>query len=208
MLIDFTWLSYSVKFKGILCPYCVLFQRKLSHIDPANNQLGHLVTKPLSDTFLKRATVTSKAREQTQYHQYSRTQANEFVTRHINPNLDVDFLLNVADQHQQDEYKKILFSIVKCILFLAANNLTLRGNSDDGLPCDTNMHQGNFKNLIAFHVEAGDIILSKYLQTCSRNASYLSPRIQNELIVLSARVVRTKLIRELVDKRALLCYHD
>ena len=115
--------------------------------------------------------------------------------------MDVDFLLNVADQHQQDEYKKILFSIVKCILFLAANNLALRGHSDDGLQCDTNMHEENFKNLIAFRAEVGNTILTNHLQTCARNASYLSPRIQNELIVLSARVVRTKLIRELVDKQ-------
>ena len=84
--------------------------------------------------------------------------------------MDVDFFLNVADQHQQDEYK-ILFNIVKCILFLAANNLALRGYSDDGLPCDKNMHQGNFKNLIAFRVEAGDTILTNHLQTCARNAS-------------------------------------
>ena len=130
------------------------------------------MTKSLSDTFLKRATVTLKAHEQTQYHQYSRTQVNEFVTRNINLNLDVNFLLNVADQHQRDEYRKILFSIVKRILFLAANNLALCGYSDDGLPCDTNMHRENFKNLIAFHVEAGDIILSNYLQTCATNASY------------------------------------
>ena len=130
------------------------------------------MTKSLSDTFLKRATVTLKAHEQTQYHQYSRTQVNEFVTRHINLNLDVEFLLNVAVQHQQDKYKKILFSIVKCILFLAANNLALRGYSEDGLPCDTSMHQGNFKNRIAFRAEAGDIVLSNYLQTCARNASY------------------------------------
>ena len=99
--------------------------------------------------------------------------------------MDADFLLNVADHHQQDEYKNILCSIVKCILFLAVNNLALRGYSDDGLPYDTNMHQGNFKNLIAFRAEAGDIILSNYLQTCARNASYLSLRIQNELIVIT-----------------------
>ena len=162
---------YSGKLKDVLCRYCVLFQRKSSHADPATKQLGHLVTKSLSDTFLKRATVTFKAHEQTQHHQYSRTQVNEFVTRHINLNFDVDSLLNVADQHQQNEYKKILFSIVKYIVFLAANNLTLHGYSDDGLPCDTNMHQGNFKNQIAFRAEAGDIILTNHLQTCARNAS-------------------------------------
>ena len=167
-LIDFPWLLYLAKLKGVLCRYCVLFQYKSFHANPPNNEFGHLVTKPLSDTVLKSTTVTSKAHGQTQCHQYFRTQANKFVTRHINPNLVVDFLPNVADQH---EYKKILFSIVKCILFLAGNNLALLGHSYDGLPCDMNMHQGNLKNQIAFRAEAGDTILTNHLHTYTMNAS-------------------------------------
>jgi hypothetical protein len=159
------------------------------------------VTKPLSGAFLKEANTYLRNHEQTQYHNYSKTQANEFISRHINPNLDVDHLLNVADQNQQHENRKILVSIVKCLLFLADQNLALRGHDDDGLPCDMNLHQGNFKNLITFRAEAGDTVLAKHLQACAKNASYLSPRIQNELIIISAHIVRTKLIRELIDKR-------
>ena len=54
-------------------------------------------------------------------------------------------------------------SIVKCFLFLAAENLVFRGYDDDGFPCDVNLHQGNFKNLIIFRVEAGDAALAKHL---------------------------------------------
>jgi hypothetical protein len=200
-LVDFPWLSYSAKLKGVLCRYCVLFRRKSSYADPAKNQLGQLVNKPLSGAFLKEATTYLKNHEQTQYHKYSTTQANEFVVRCINPNLDVDNILNVADQNQQHENRKILVSIVKCLLFLTGQNLALRGHDDDGLPCEVNLHQGNFKTLIAFRAEAGDAVLAKHLQTCAKNASYLSPRIQNELIILSAHIVRAKLIRELIDKR-------
>lgn len=139
--------------------------------------------------------------EQTQYHKYSTTQAKEFVIRHTNPNLDVDHLLNVADQHQQHENRKILVSILKCLLFLAGQNLAFRGHDGDGLPCDVNLHQENFKNLINFRAEAGDTVLAKHLETCAKNASYLSPQIQNELILLSARIVREKIIHELIDKR-------
>ena len=200
-LADFPWLSYSSKLKGVLCRYCVLFGRKSSYADSAKNQLGQLVNKPLSGSFLKEATITLKNHEQTQYHKYSTTQANEFVIRHTTTNLNVDYLLNVADQHQQHENRKILLSIVKCLLFLAGQNLAFRGHDDDGLPCDVNLHQGNFKNLITFRAEAGDTVLAKHLQTCAKNASYLSPRIQNELILLSAHIVRAKLIHELIDKR-------
>ena len=90
---------------------------------------------------------------------------------------------------------------MKCILFLAGQNLALHDHSDDELLCNTNLHQENFKNLIAFRAETGNIILAKHLETCAWNASYLSPRIQNEPIVLSANVVRNKLLRELIHKQ-------
>jgi len=200
-LVDFPWLSYSAKLSGVLCRYCVLFRRTSSYADPAQNQLGQLVNKPLSGCFLKEATTYLKNHEKTQYHKYSTTQANEFIIRRLDPNSDIDNMLNIADQNQQNENRKILVSIVKCLLFLAGQNMALRGHDDDGLPCDVNLHQGNFKNLIAFRAEAGDTVLVKHLQTCAKNASYLSPRIQNELIILSAQIVRAKLIRELIEKR-------
>ena len=150
---------------------------------------------------MKKFTATLKAHEKTQHHQYSAIQANEFITRHTNLNRNVDFLLNIVDQHQKDEYKTILFSIAKCILFLASQNRTLREYSDDRLPCDANLHRRNLKNLIAFRAQAGDIIFAKHLQRCARNASYLSLRIQNELIVLSANIDHNERLRELIHKQ-------
>ena len=200
-LSDFQWLSYSAKLTGVLCRYCVLFRRISSHADRGQNVLGQLVTKPLSGNSLKDAIITLRLHEQKHYHKYSTSQAEEFLVRHVSPRYDVDRLLNTADQDQQMENRRILISIVKCILFLASQNIALRGHDDDGIPDNVNMHLGNFKNLIAFRAEAGDSILAKHLKTCPKNASYLSPRVQNELILLSASIVRGKLIRDLIENR-------
>ena len=132
---------------------------------------------------------------------YSASQAEEFTVRHVSPRHDVNSLLHTADQDQQQENRRVLMSIVTCLLFLASQNIALRGHDDDRMPDKDNLHQGNFKNLIAFRAEAGDSILVKHLQTCPKNASYLSPRVQNELILLLASIVRGKLIRELIDDK-------
>ena len=43
-------------------------------------------------------------------------------------------------------------------------------------------HQGNFKSLLDFCIDPGDICLQAYLETCDRNASYISKTTQNELL--------------------------
>lgn len=110
-----------------------------------------------------------------QYHLDSIAQAEEFLVRHIDPSKDIDRLLLVADETQQAENRKILVNVVRCLLFLAKQNIALRGDDDDGIPELDNRSQGNFRNLILFRIEAGDSVLDKHLTHCSKNATYLSP---------------------------------
>jgi hypothetical protein len=81
----------------------------------------------------------------------------------------------VADETQQAENRKILINLVRCILFLAKQNISFRGDDDDGIPEEDNRSQGNFRNLILFRIEAGDSVLDRHLKNCSKNATYLSP---------------------------------
>lgn len=110
-----------------------------------------------------------------QYHLDSTAQADEFISRYNNPSKDIDHLLLVADEMQQAENRKILINIVRCLIFLAKQNISFRGDDDDGIPEEDNRSQGNFRNLILFRIEAGDSVLDKHLRNCSKNATYLSP---------------------------------
>jgi hypothetical protein len=196
-LINYTWLSYSLMLEGVFCRYCVTFGRVWSSSDHARTILGQLVNKPLRS--LKDATTYLKLHERTKYHLDSATQASEFLARYNNPSKDVDQLLCMTDEQQQRENRKILMGIVHCLLFLAKQNLAIRGHDDDGLPDEDNRSQGNFRSLIQFRIEAGDTALEKHLNRCAKNAMYLSPTIQNELILIAACLVRNDILRELIE---------
>jgi len=73
------------------------------------------------------------------------------------------------------------------IIFCATHDLAIRGK----LSCS-----GNFHDLLKFHVESGDSVLSEHLSTCHNKAKYSSHRIQNELILLCANVLCDQIVRE------------
>jgi hypothetical protein len=157
------------------------------------------VTKPLAGCTLKDATLTLKQHEQTQYHKLSTIQSTEFFARYNDPTKDVDHLMRTADEEQQCENRRILISIVKCVLFLGKNNLPFRGDDDNGLPNSENRSQGTFKSIIQFRSDAGDFVLANHIKNCAKNATYLSATIQNELIISSGTFIRAKLLRELIE---------
>ena len=70
---------------------------------------------------------------------------------------------------------------LKTIVFCGKQNISLRGHWEqaDAAP-DTN--PGNFRALLNFRVDAGDSVLEVHFKSMSRNAQYISPQIQNDLI--------------------------
>ncbi|KAL4091727.1 hypothetical protein QTP88_026374 [Uroleucon formosanum] len=74
--------------------------------------------------------------------------------------------------HQNNHYHKL--------------EISLRGHRDSEV-IDLNEHsstenQGNFRELIKFRIDSGDNVLKNHLETTNKNATYLSPLIQNEII--------------------------
>lgn len=44
------------------------------------------------------------------------------------------------------------------------------------------LNHGNFKALLDFRIDSGDIALENHLKTCAKNATYISKITQNELL--------------------------
>jgi hypothetical protein len=193
------WLSYSPLLKGVVCRICVLFKRRSSTHD-ANN-LGQLVVKPLEN--LKDATKILHEHEKTEYHKLSAVQAAEFLQRYVRPETDVNQLLLKKDADQQNKNRLVLKSITRCILLLSKQNISFRGRDDDGIPDSTSDHDsyGNFKELVMFAAQSGDSVLASHLQNCPRNAQYLSPDIQNEIIALCAKTVRNRILKDVIEQK-------
>ena len=82
-------------------------------------------------------------------------------------------------------------SIIRCVIFCGKQNVALRGHTDE---------TGNFRSLLKFRAET-DPILEKHLAEAPRNATYISPQIQNELIELCSQQVVKPIFDEVKDAK-------
>ena len=92
--------------------------------------------------------------------------------------------------------RTFLTSILKCVELCGRNGLALRGHMDDATNTDKT-HQGNFKNLLDFRIDAGDIALKEHLETSRKNASYISKTTQNQLLDCVKEYVEAVIISEI-----------
>ena len=95
-----------------------------------------------------------------------------------------------------EKNRKFLTSIIKCVEWCGRNGLALKGHQDDATIKDKT-HQGIFKNLLDFCIDAGDIALKEYLETASKNASYISKTTQNQLLDCVKEYVEEVIISEI-----------
>lgn len=85
--------------------------------------------------------------------------------------------------------------IVETILFCGRQGLSLRSHKDSG-SLDLNAIPdvaGNFRALLHIRVDCGHIALKNHLVTFPGKASYIRPTIQNEIVQISADIIRERL---------------
>jgi len=107
-----------------------------------------------------------------------------------------------------------LVPIVKTVLFCARANLSFRGHRDDGaleIDTDNDVHNpfsvtspfqndGIFRGLLRFRIDAGDGILPEHFKHASKNATYVSKAIQNELIKTGGDIIRDKILSRIKSR--------
>lgn len=89
------------------------------------------------------------------------------------------------------------------LIFCGRNNLPLRGHRDSGRLSEASHHDndGLLRNLLRFRRESGDEAVTDWLDTTPGNVSYLSPKIQNELISCIATVILDQLVSKVKDAK-------
>ena len=85
-------------------------------------------------------------------------------------------------------------------MFCGRQNMPLRGHRDD------NKHLGgdsvgNFQELLDFRIDSGDEVLKEHFETASRNATYCSKTIQNEIIDCCGDVVTEQIVEEIKESK-------
>lgn len=93
-------------------------------------------------------------------------------------------------------WKHILTSIVDVVITLASNNIPFRGHRDHTLGTALEPKSGNFLNIIKL-VGRYDPTLGNHISRQENKIKYLSPLIQNELIMTCANSVLSGIINEI-----------
>ena len=187
---------YSPQLKGLLCLPCVLFAP--DKVGYSNSQItGRLVNEPLL-TFRKLTgkdgyLTTHLARS---YHEDAVMQMKALkLASSLKKAKKITEKLNVKLAKQIIRNREILSAIIHEIETCGKLNIPLRGHRDSGSinVCVDREHtiymQGNLRCLLR-KAAIRDNILSEHLLNGPKNASYLSPETQNNLITCIGILLR------------------
>ena len=111
----------------------------------------------------------------------------------------IDVMTSQALQSRMTENKQILFQIVRTIIFLGKQGLGLRGDLED---VASEKNPGNFLTLLKVFAE-NDPVLHRHLhQPRAKNATYMSPKTQNDIIdIIGFDIIRDSIVTEIQQAR-------
>jgi len=204
----YTCFEYSIVKRGMFCKPCVLFAPDSVHGVPLNT----LVKTPLN----KYSHLTGKDGRLTShltksFHEDSVTRANG-----LRSGIHVHEQMDKAAAEERKKNRAALSRILHAIEYHGRLGLSLRGHRDSGklqttmaeagsdqsdvdydeAGSDISYTQGNFRACLQLMVSCNDEILKQHINGCASNASYISPKSQNELIDAIASVMQQEVMKE------------
>ena len=212
---QYSCFSYSLAKNGVFCKPCALFAP-----DRAGGvKLDRLVKSPLQ----KYSHLTGDGGYLTShiksgFHEDCSSKATAFTEMMRSGFGDVAPQVNTAAAAEREKNRRALCRIIQAIEFHGRLGLPLRGHRDSGeltLPeagSDSTVSsgdsitngisyaQGNLRATLQLMVTCNDEELRQHLSTAGKNATYISPMSQNQLIDAMASVIKREIISQV--KRA------
>lgn len=189
----YPWLVYSKEVDGGFCKYCSLFVKDRS-------SLGTLVNRP----FRKWVKVNKivEGHKDTLYHKAAIECAVCFRQSINHPEVSITARINTEIFNRIKENRHILKCCANCTIYCGKQCIALHGDRENLEKLDQN--PGNFLSMLKV-VAIYDPILKKHLQKPrQRNATYLSPHTQNELIdIIGKNIIQSDIIKEI---QKAVCY--
>ena len=176
----YPWLRYSPKLDGVFCGPCALLSTDYKRADKSclvNKSFSNWVK--ISDTLSRHSKLS--------YHLDNAAKAESLKSTMENPSSRVDVMTNTLIQHQIKDNKYVLRQIVQAIIFLE-NKVYLFGGDKEDIS-DSTKNPGNFLALLKM-LSNNDPLLFRHLHAPrAKNATYLLPRIQNEVTLVSLEMI-------------------
>ena len=191
------WLAYhdgegDVSAAGVYCLPCVLFPTLHRG---GSRRADTLITKVHRN--FKKLGEDLDAHGRLEYHADSIAKLSHFISVAENPQQRIDATITERSQERVRKNRQVLLSILRCLELAGRQGLALRGHRDD-LTGDGDP-EGNFHALIRFAVASGDTVLHDHLQTCAKNATYLSNTAQNQLLVCMGDEITASIVKNVRD---------
>ena len=164
------WMRYSVAKDSVFCAVCCMFGQGGG--DCFCKEDGQNDWKNLS-TFITRHLNVNGA-----HHKFA-TDAANFV-RSMTQKRDIISIVSTSRREKIERNRATLKEVIKNLIMLGRQNIAIRGHTPE---------DSNFIALLN-RVAASNTILRNHLQNAPRNATYLSPQVQNKIIELCGKRVR------------------
>lgn len=188
---EFKWLAYSEIESGAYCKICIIFPSPNKCVGKGSHEAAGRLVLHKYDHW-KNAKEDFNNHEKTDYHKFNQLQEKSVLSIKEKKTISIDLQLNEAKKKEILENRKKILPIIKTVLLCGRQGLALRGHIDYGLESlqtvdNSNedykiINEGNFRALLKFRIDAGDCDLENHLNTASKNATYISPRVQNKII--------------------------
>ena len=188
----FKWLAYSFVVKGAFCIPCALFS-SFKHIR------GQFVVAPCTSwrKFLEKAQEHSKAK----YHLEAMLEAEDYIKRRTTPNSTISSQTSERIRQNVERNRKILTSVIQALEYCGKQCIALRGDEESRASEKTG-NRGNFLCLLKLMAKNDQVLATHLAKPAMRNATMLSPQIQNELLnVIGQDFIVGKLVRDVKQAR-------
>ena len=182
----YPWIVYSTVVEGIFCIFCALFCVN-------RDGMASLVNKPFCswNKFHEKC----KNHCSSKIHHQSMLAAETFVNSIEHPEtgligtMDAKRIANIAQN------RVILKFIIEATLFCAKQCIALRGDCED---LESSKNPGNFLSILKLMANHNDVLHTHLYSPAMKNATYISPRTQNELLnIMGRHIVLFGIVQEI-----------
>ena len=182
----YPWIVYSTVVEGIFCIFCALFCVN-------RDGMASLVNKPFCswNKFHEKC----KNHGSSKIHHQSMLAAETFVNSIEHPEtgpigtMDAKRIANIAQN------RVILKFIIEATLFCAKQCIALRGDCED---LESSKNPGNFLSILKLMANHNDNLHTHLYSPAMKNATYISPRTQNELLnIMGRHIVLFGIVQEI-----------
>ena len=176
---EFTWLACSNFYNGVFCEWCVAFAPQT--VSRSAKPPSSLVSGPHCN--YKKAKEHYSNHQNCHYHKLRVAMFDNFVQTNADKSRDVRNALNSSRQTAVEKNRNRL-SHMRTIEFCGRQEIPFRGHRDAGAFSlnETDCNDGVFKAALTLRLEAADKQTSDLFLKTPCNASYLSWRVQNQII--------------------------